>query len=268
MVFVGKIIVSASILLSTFVVLYFLIDDLFLPLVVAFTILALLDVWRIFVDGYLPPSIGDTSYFFGVAIQLLPIPLFIPLYLMRGDDISYFSSVAGHPLALQMTLIGLQPNFLILSLLVAVFGLIARWSRNEPPATSKLRNFFRGGAISFLAAIVISAPEYVWVKYHENKLATGQTQEVIASLHSLSRYPFGSNRFKMTACKRLILRDIDDEYFMYEGTSFLPDKGYSKVEDHLRARFGTEMPEIIEVAKKEFGDRIVRECTDAKNPSN
>jgi hypothetical protein len=252
-----KTFVVLSSVLATFVVL-FSVHDTVLTLLIAFFFLAAVCSYIVDLHGWLalPRPVRHAAYFSTVAMQALAALLGIMLlWMMHMGTRGKFSPLG---------------TLFILNAFVAPVGMFATLRLNMHRDYSQRASFGRGSLIALPLAALLYVPDYFWVRYHEHRLAMAQSQDVVSSLHSLKNFPFGRRRYAMVACDKLVLRDIDDPYFMYErgGTSFLPDHGVDEIETKLRARSGPETEIIIAEIKAAFGSDIMLRCAHWRNPSS
>jgi hypothetical protein len=252
-----KTFVVLSSVLATFVVL-FPVHNIGLTLLIAFFCLAAVCFYVVDLHGWLalPRPVRHVAYLSTVAIQALAALLGIMLLWMMYMGTRGKSSPLG--------------ILFILNAFVAPVGMFASVRLNMRRDYWQRASFWGGALIALPLAALLYVPDYIWVRYHEHRLATAQSQDVISSLHSLKDFPFGRRRYAMVACDKLVLRDIDNPYFMYEpgGTSFLPDYGVGEIETKLRARFGAETEMVIAEVKATFGSDIMLRCPRWRNPSS
>jgi hypothetical protein len=201
----------------------------------------------------LPRLVGDAAFFSTIAIYVLAIAnsLFLAHFIFTSPNSIWWRA----PNAAEFMAGAIAPVGLI-------FSLILNFTKYRREL------FWRGSLAAVVSALVLYAPEYVWFQYHGNRLATGDPETVVSSLSSLAKSPFGVARFQAFVCHRLFLRDINDPFFMYSGTEFLPDRGISKIEEKLRSRFDSEAQKVIEHAKIVFGHEVFDSCPDWSNPNN
>ena len=251
-----KTFVVLSSVLAAFVVLFF--AHTTVTLLIAFFCLAAVCSYIVDLHGWLalPRPLRHVAYFSTVAMQALAALLGIMLlWMMHMGTRGKFSPLG---------------TLFILNAFVAPVGIFATLRLNVRREYSQRASFWGGSLIALPLAALLYVPDHIWVRYHEHRLATAQLQDVISSLHSLKNFPFGRRRYAMVVCDKLLLRDINNPYFMYEhnGTSFRPDHGIGEIETSLRTRFGAETEMIVAEIKAGFGSDIMLQCSQWKNPSS
>lgn len=252
-----KILVVLSSGLAAFHILLFGHESYSTPLFLSLVVCLLGCLYVIHLWGWftLPPVVRHVAYFssvfmhaYGVLFGILTIGMFV--LLGRGEFSLYLVAFT-------------------LNAFTAPAGLFAvLWLNGHLFLQSA--SLWRGALVALPLAAALVVPEYAWVKYHEQRLAAAQANEVVSSLHSLSSAPFGRARYGISACKSLLIRDISDPYFMYNDndTTFREDRGVGIIETKLRERFGADSQKIIDETKVTFGSNIMLNCSQWTNPTS
>lgn len=212
----------------------------------------------------LPHLVRHAAYFSSAAVHLLATLIGVFAF---GVALFFIASFPRESSKIPLNSLIISVAFISYALIApaGLFAILRLNSRSRQNAS-----LLRGLLISLPLAGLVFAPEYLWIKYHEQRLATAQADDVISSLHSLSHFPISQNKMGLMVCKSLLTRDIGDPFFMYNDndTTFRADNGVGKIETSLRTRFGEDGQKVISEVKTTFGRHIMGLCADWTNPNN